>query len=265
MAQLPSDSSTSIESPQSTSLMSEALTNLIFSSRLEQRLRSQLLQLTNRFLSLCNDGPPVVVSSRFPGAKFHSRDESYFLSSGAEYYIISEDFWSKIDGSPSQDRMFAGEMTVESDPMQLGALTYNCCVDAAYVHWEFLHEMFKKDPEMKRVEWARVPVRPRIVFFWENKIGDETRYLHDIIIIVASNGARFVFDPTGYQFGFGGYVHKWETYKKQFIDKEGESLRASVGTGRSVNPQAAMASYRGSMQAAREELMRRLSEGTSLL
>jgi hypothetical protein len=72
------------------------------------------------------------------------------------------------------------------------------------------------DLDFAHIEWARLPVQPRCVFFRECELGNESRYLHDIIIIHARSGARFVFDPTGYQFGFDDWLFRWEDYRRRF-------------------------------------------------
>lgn len=59
-----------------------------------------------------------------------------------------------------------------------------------------------------------------MVFVHELALNDDRRPLHDILIIHTSSGAKFVFDPTGYQFGFGDYLHEWRQYKRDWVDED---------------------------------------------
>jgi hypothetical protein len=58
--------------------------------------------------------------------------------------------------------------------------------------------------------------RPRFVYFYKSQSGNEVPCSHDIIIIYTHNGEKFAFDPTGYQFGFEGYLFSWNEYEADF-------------------------------------------------
>jgi len=83
-----------------------------------------------------------------------------------------------------------------------------------------------EDIDIQDIEWARVDVKPRAIFVHEKDLGKEGRYAHDILILHARGGAKFVFDPTGYQFGFGDYMHEWKDYKAKFVSKKMTVRRA---------------------------------------
>ncbi|KAJ4362914.1 hypothetical protein N0V83_010031 [Neocucurbitaria cava] len=242
---------------------------------LAARLRRELLPRANHFLSLCNVGAPEAVSPRHtpgnvqpsfsehkkrvfglvpvPGA---GRFTGYYSSFEAEFYTISDDrFWG------AGNKRFAGDITVESDPVKLGALTYCRCTDAAYVFWEALSQLYADDAEIERVAWVYCRVQPRIVFVREAAMYNETRYLHDILIIHTSSGAKFVFDPTGYQFGFGDYLHEWGQYKRECVD--GNLWRECMPRGwiKAFNAETS-AEYR-LMQAARLEEIDKVKKQSS--
>lgn len=86
-------------------------------------------------------------------------------------------------------------------------------------------------------------VRPRIVFVSEHELGNETRYMHDILIIHCTNGLKFVFDPTGYQFGFGDYLHEWRKYRAKFVDRKAEARRRWLRVARPLLPLYEISSY----------------------
>ncbi|CAO2652711.1 Nn.00g021220.m01.CDS01 [Neocucurbitaria sp. VM-36] len=200
-------------------------------SVLASRLRQDLLPRTNRFLSLCNlSGAPLAVYPRAPAAKFNPHHEAYYSSLGAKFYTIFE------GTQETGYKRFAGEITVESDPVTLGALTWCQCKNAAYVFWESLSKLYQGDLDIDWVEWAWIPVRPRTVFVPEEDVGNESRLVHDILIIHTMDGREFVFDPTGYQFGFGDYLHEWEEYKRLFVDADLEARRKDMGIPRSRFP-----------------------------
>jgi hypothetical protein len=54
------------------------------------------------------------------------------------------------------------------------------------------------------------------VYVWEQDLGTEVRYHHDVVVIRARSGAIFCFDSTGYQYGLRDFLHKWEPYKAYF-------------------------------------------------
>lgn len=69
-----------------------------------------------------------------PGAE---RLGGFYEDLEAEFYTISNEFfWS------TGNKKFAGDITVESDPVKLGALTWCRCTEAAYVFWEALSQLY---------------------------------------------------------------------------------------------------------------------------
>lgn len=49
-------------------------------------------------------------------------------------------------------------------------------------------------------------------------MGNEGIFSHDFFVLTAWNGSRFVFDPTGYQFGFEKYLYTYEEYEAECLD-----------------------------------------------
>jgi hypothetical protein len=73
------------------------------------------------------------------------------------------------------------------------------------------------DADITRVEWVKVNVRARMAFIPEEQLEHTRTYGHDILILHTSSGRAFVFDPSGYQFGFGDYLHRWSVYARDFV------------------------------------------------
>jgi hypothetical protein len=91
------------------------------------------------------------------------------------------------------------------------------------------------------------------VYVWEQDLGKEVRYHHDVVVIRARSGAKFCFDITGYQYGLKGFLHKWELYKAYF--DEGEDW-ATPNSGKEKLAYEAIPSERAQqMVQARQKLL----------
>lgn len=128
---------------------------------LYERVRKDLLPLANQFLAICNSGTPWFVEPRFygfesqfrgatarfgetknvPATPFSDRHAAYYtwLKKKAKFYTIAP----ALRGWELQTGRFPGEMTVESDQIQLGAVTNNRCIDAAYLCLPVLERLYQ--------------------------------------------------------------------------------------------------------------------------
>ncbi|KAH7062932.1 hypothetical protein BKA63DRAFT_572943 [Paraphoma chrysanthemicola] len=198
-------------------------------------LRRDHLPLINRLLALFNCYSPCVVEPRSKTlTPFGGQYAASYNDLGARFFTISPAFRFEGDNQVV-NKMFSDEVPVESDPVKLGAVTYNHCIDAAYLCWAVLEKLFRgtlygdecllhtdsdndsnanqdistDDSEILSVEWARFRVRPQAVFVLEQDLGREDLYLHDVLLIHLYGGTTFPFDPTVYQFDFGHYLQQW--------------------------------------------------------
>jgi hypothetical protein len=105
------------------------------------RLRQDLLLPANFLLTLFNKDSPVVVEPRKADAAFSAATRGLYDELNAAMYTIwPRDFLGvgRIQGT----RMMEGKMTVESDPVKLGAVTYCHCMDSVYVLWDWMTKRY---------------------------------------------------------------------------------------------------------------------------
>ncbi|PVI05501.1 hypothetical protein DM02DRAFT_650515 [Periconia macrospinosa] len=181
-------------------------------SPLYNRLLSELKPLHDRlFDDVFKYGSPTTVERRSRSQAFHPRAAAYFGALNIDFYIV------KTRSQPDTDRMFSEDSLV-SEELKRAAMTYNRCKEGAVALSPALEKMFGGDLEVESVKQFNVDVKPLLHLFLEHEVGHEKIVTHDIFVIRAKNGSSFVFDPTGYQFGFNNYLWTYDEYKSRFVN-----------------------------------------------
>jgi hypothetical protein len=93
-------------------------------------LEKDLCPLANRVLYVCNAcGKPIIVKPSATNIPFSDRAKNEYKSlDGLEYFAI---FWD-TKAKDGEEGYFACDITIENDPVQLRAIMYSRCRDAAY-------------------------------------------------------------------------------------------------------------------------------------
>jgi hypothetical protein len=74
------------------------------------------------------------------------------------------------------------------------------------------------DPDFVKLESKYAHVRPRLILFPAQEVpGCEHYYVHNYMIITFRHGISFVFDPSGYQFGFSKILYTLEEYEADIV------------------------------------------------
>lgn len=85
------------------------------------------------------------------------------------------------------------------------------------------------------MQWKSAFVKPRSVYHWDEDLGRERCVRHEFLIITMANGQQFVLDPTGYQFGFPGWLYKKSDYYSSFITVHADEQTRSFSSERLQN------------------------------
>ncbi|KAH7121285.1 hypothetical protein B0J11DRAFT_508314 [Dendryphion nanum] len=106
---------------------------------------------------------------------------------------------------------------------RLAVLTRENCVDSCFVLLHALQRLFSTGTHIHSIAWVSSMIRPRLVLLNDNR----SQKFHDYFVLTSVCGAKFVFDPTGFQFGFPDFFYTWEEYEERyrdwnFAEEEGE-------------------------------------------
>jgi hypothetical protein len=106
------------------------------SKLLLSRLERELRPLANRFLETCNSGTPSVIEPRSASTPFGDKFAKYYGSLRVRYFTISPG-WPRFleEEDDLGNKMFDSPMTVGRNETELGAVTYNRCIDGVYLCW----------------------------------------------------------------------------------------------------------------------------------
>ncbi|KAF2662566.1 hypothetical protein K491DRAFT_673076 [Lophiostoma macrostomum CBS 122681] len=123
----------------------------------------------------------------------------------AEFYEIVYDHSSdRKDDHKIKDCM--GEV---NEHLRNGALTFRACQKGTYVFWDIISNILKGDKNVVKLRWMRKQIQPQRIF------------------IICEDEERFVWDPSGDQFGLPDWFYTAKEYKQSI---EMASLDPVVGT-----------------------------------
>lgn len=208
-------------------------------------LSENLRPLANHVLSKCNDGHRVRIEKRDMKTPFSTNAAiAYKNINGLKCYTVCWD-WKAKEGDIG---LFAGKITVNSDLVTLGAVTYSRCRDVAWWCRVVLEKLLlgtliqsaivllastnkvnTDNPRVISVRQVRGKMYAKAVYTMEDYLGKEDVFEHDFLLITRSDNKKFVFDPAGYQYGYTNYIYTMEDYKSflrewRYIDIEKEEV-----------------------------------------
>lgn len=204
-------------------------------------LRSDLRALAVRVLAKCNASDGRALGSP------RGADIAFFKDAEKEYGGIEDLKWYTISKNESAEwevGSFPEPVTLESDAVQLGVVTFNFCCEIAYwcrpVLEKLLAGMLKDlgreyvsvvdiDLGMNRCSvFSRCKIRSRPHdsqgFIRGRGLPRKEPIMdHGFLVITLKDGSQVVFDPSGFQFGLTEYVQEMDGYEKDL--KGGGLLR----------------------------------------
>jgi hypothetical protein len=155
---------------------------------------------------------------------------------GAEFYEIVYQAGNTPKGHQTANDILEG---LDED-LRNGALTFRFCQKGTYVFWDMISNILKgmycsvatsaskyitdqysgdKDLLDCKLRWMRKRIQPQRVFVPSDSKEGVKNYAHDYIQIVCEGNERFVWDPSGDQFGLPDWLYSAKDYR-EYIEKE---------------------------------------------
>ncbi|KAH7071017.1 hypothetical protein FB567DRAFT_633722 [Paraphoma chrysanthemicola] len=143
--------------------------------------------------------------------------------------LSAHEFYGPLKGVKYYDLQTAYNEGFQEGPLAPGCAlderlkkaiaTYNCCMWACVGLWDHLHKVLGDDPDYIEIKAMEVYVWPRLVLFPPGeKHGEEGYVAHTYMVIKFRCGISFIFDPTGYQFGFSKILYSLGEYEVDILN-----------------------------------------------